>query len=447
MTRKSLLTLTAAALISGTIFAAPVTQYLKMTVTDNSNVTVQQNISLTYAFSSIGLDAVDANDMGNQNSINLLGNDVYPFSVTSDGYFITQTDARPDLTGYKKIQFGFASKNPATIKVLASAFGSIPADETNRPVYAWIEQISTGAIYSFLGDTVKLEIPANENFVADFYLHTGPYISVDATDETCFGSYNGDISVSNPNCNGWVLTVLKNSVPFFSDSIHQPDTTLSNLTAANYTVITYINSIPVDSIVFALVSEPQIIADFTIDNYTPTTNDVVNFTNISVADPSATFYWTFGDGNDDINVNTSNQYYLPGAYEIVLTVTSASGCQATVFDSVWVTAVVSSGNENMMNVVGNFNQVINNNNNTTTPTGSRSQAFEISTNESQRIGITQTEAQPMNIMITNANGQVISTTQTADTKITLEVPATGIYIVRVENAKKDVLVKTIMVAN
>lgn len=447
MTRKSLLTLTAAALISGTIFAAPVTQYLKMTVTDNSNVTVQQNISFTYAFSSIGLDAADANDYGNQNSINLNGNDVYPFSVTNDGYFLTQTDARPDLAGYKKIQFGFASKLPATIKVLACAFGNIPSDSTNRPAYAWIEQISTGTIYPFLGDTVKLEIPANLNYVADFYLHVGPRIATRYNDETCYGAFDGDLSVSNPTCSGWNLTVLKNAVPFFSDSIHQPDTTLANLTAGTYTVITYINSIPVDSVEMIVRSEPQLIADFTVDNYTPTTNDVVNFTNISVADPSATFYWTLGDGNDDINVNTSNQYYLPGAYEVVLTVTSASGCQATVYDSVWVTAVVSNGNENQMNIVGNFNQSVNNNNNTTTPTGSRNNAFEISTSESQRIGITQTEAQPMNIMITNANGQVISTTQTADTKITLEVPATGIYIVRVENAKKDVLVKTIMVAN
>jgi hypothetical protein len=445
MTRKTLLTLTAAALISGTIFAAPVTQYLKMTVTDNSNVAVQQNLSHTFSFSSLGADAADANDMGNQNSISLLGNDVYPFSVTNDGYFITQTDARPDLTGYKKIQFGFVSKLPATIKVLASAFGSIPTDDTNRPTYAWIEQISTGAIYYFLGDTAKIEIPANLNFTADFYLHTGPYISTQVHDENCFGAYDGDLSVSNPNCYGWNLTIFKNAVPFFSDSIHQPDTTLFNLSAGTYTILTYINSIPVDSVELIIYSDPQLIADFTIDNSTPTTNDVVNFTNISVAPSSASFYWTLGDGNDDINTNTSNHYYLPGAYEIVLTVISATGCQATVFDSVWVTAFSSGGDENVMEQVSNFNQVINNN--SITSTGSRNEVFEISTPESQRIMITQTESQMMNIMITNVSGQIISTTQTADAKITLDVPATGIYIVRIENAKKDVLVKTIMVAN
>jgi hypothetical protein len=45
------------------------------------------------------------------------------------------------------------------------------------------------------------------------------------------------------------------------------------------------------------------------------------------------------------------------------------------------------------------------------------------------------------------SGQVISTTETSAMSIALEVPATGIYIVRAINAKKEVQTKTIMVTN
>lgn len=447
MTRKTLLTLTAAVFITGNIIAAPVTQYLKLTVTDNPNVTVQQNLSLTYAFSSLGTDGLDAEDMGNQNSINILGNDVFPFSVSSNGDFITQTDARPELTSYKKIQLGFASKFPATIKVLASAFGNFPADHTNRPTYAWIEQISTGTIYYFFGDTAKIEIPANLDFTADFYLHTGPYIAAAYTDETCFAAYDGTISVSNPNCNAWNLTIFRNAVLIFSDSIFQQDTTITNLTAGTYTVLTYINSIPVDSTEMIMESDAQIIADFTIDNYTPTTNDTVNFTDISTVSSSVSYYWWFGDGNDDNQTSTSNRYFMPGAYEIVLTITSASGCVATVFDSVWVTAFVSGGNE-LMSQGSGFGQTFqNNDDNSAATTSSKNNPVSMYAGESNRIMITQAEAEQVSITIMNVSGQVISTTETDNTKIELEVPATGIYIVRVVNAKKEVQVKTIMVAN
>jgi PKD repeat protein len=383
--------------------------------------------------------------MGNQNSINILGNDVFPFSLSSNGDIITQTDARPDLNSYKRIQFGFASKFPATIKVLACAFGNTPGDSTNRPTYAWIEQISTGTIYYFFGDTAKIEIPANLNFTADFYLHTGPYIATNYLDETCFGAYDGELSVSNPNCSAWNLTIYKNAVLLFSDSIFQQDTTISTLTAGTYTVITYINSIPVDSTEIIIGSEPQIIADFTIDNYTPTTDDTVNFTNISTVPSSVSYYWSFGDGNDDNQTSTSNRYFLPGAYEIVLTITSASGCQATVFDSVWVTATSSGGNDLMSQGAG-FGQVFENTN-TVATTDSKHNPVSMYAGESNRIMITQIEAAPVSIIIMNVSGQVISTTETDNTKIELEVPATGIYIVRVINAKKEVQVKTIMVAN
>ncbi|MDQ3111046.1 MAG: PKD domain-containing protein [Bacteroidota bacterium] len=452
MTRAKLLTL--AVFLTGNIFAAVITQNLKLQVTENSNVTVQQSFALVYAFSANGTDGLDAGDVGNEISLGNPGDNVCPFSLSSNGDIITSIDARPTLGSYKRIQIGFYSKFPAIIKVLASAYGNTPGDSTNRPTYAWIEQISTGYIYYFLGDTVKLDIPANLNFDADFYLHTGPEIVVEKTDEFCFGSNSGDITVHNVGCSRWSLDIYKNAALVFSDSIFQADTTIADLGAGTYTIITSINSIPVDSTVLTMSSEAQIFPDFATDNNTPTTNDVVNFTDYSAVNITPlTYFWTFGDGADDNQTNTSHQYGVAGAYEVVLTLTSISGCQAMVSDSVFV----SEGAPEMplMTQGPSFNQAFyNNDSDNNTPAeysdflpGKPRPAVEMFGMDAQRIMITQTEPQLMNITIMNASGQIITTTQTADMSITLDVPATGIYIVRAVNAKKEVQVKTIMVTN
>jgi PKD repeat protein len=450
MTRKNLLAVTAAALLTGNVFAAQVTQFLKVSVTENSNVTVQQTFSMLYAFSLSGTDGLDANDMGNQYSISNPGDDVYPFSLSSNSDIIIQQDARPDLGGYKRIQMGFLSKFPSTIKVIASAFGNT-ADSTNRPTYAYIEQISTGLKYYFLNDTAKLEIPANLNYVADFYLHTGPAsILVEQVEENCFGAFDGSITVHNTNCTAWNLTVYKNSNLYSCDSIFQADTTLYYLGAGTYTLITSVNSIDIDSTTITMTSEPQIIVDFSMDNNIVTTDDAVNFYDMSpLTFSTMTYAWDFGDGNGDVLPSTSYQYSIPGTYEVTLTLTSLSGCSATNFDSVYV----SPG----MTVSNSFNQVLtyNSSNNSTITSLSDTMlvkphiSFEMFTTEVPlRIMVAQNEEpQMMSVMILSMSGQLISLTETAEAKVELEVPATGAYIVRVMNAKKEVQSKTIMVTN
>ncbi|CAN5890219.1 hypothetical protein BH11BAC7_BH11BAC7_25180 [soil metagenome] len=445
MTRKILLALTATTLLTGNLFAAAITQYLKVTVTENSNVLVQQPLGFLWAFSANGANGLDVNDMGNQNSISNPGDNVYPFSLSSNNDIITQQDARPSLTGYKKVQFGFYCKNPGTIKVLASAFGNT-SDTTNRPAYAWIEQISTGDIYYFFGDTVKLDIPANLDFTADYYLHTGPYIAKEVTDAGCFGSTDGAVSVNNPNCNAWKLSVYKNAILLSSDSMFQPVAMVSNLDAGAYTLVTTINSIPVDSTELVVGGEPEMIADFLIDNYTPVEGGSVTFTDNSTVDPSASYFWTFGDGNTDTQTSTSNAYTLAGTYEVVLTITSVTGCQATVFDSVYVTTANPP-----LEASASYNTHMHYN---STPDYSTDAllleptiADNIYTADGMRIMIAQNESQFMNIIVMNVSGQIISNTTTTDAKIEITVPATGVYIVRIINAKRESQSKTIMVTN
>src|ERR1041385_8817797 len=111
---KKLIVLTVFAFLTGTSFAAMVTQYLKLVIADNSNLTVQSNQALAYAFSSDGSNVQDAGDGGNQYSFpSNIGNEIYPFSLNDNGDVVAFQDSRPDLFSYQRIKMGFYSKLPS----------------------------------------------------------------------------------------------------------------------------------------------------------------------------------------------------------------------------------------------------------------------------------------------------------------------------------------------
>lgn len=438
---KPLFALSITALLSGNLFSAAITQYLKIEVTDNSNLVVQQTTSFLMAFSANGTDALDANDIGNANSLGSLTEMVYPFSVSSDNNTITQEDARPTLDSYKRINFGFATKFPVTIKIYGSYFTN-STDSSNRPTYAWIEQISTGYRYSFMGDTVKLDLPANLDFVSDFYLHTGPMISKTVTNETCFNAIDGAIAISNPNIYNWNLTLLQNATVLFSTTVNQPDTTILNLATGYYTVMTSMNSIPVDSVEVFVDAPQEIIPDFTIDNYNPTTVDFVTFDNYTTG--AITYSWDFGDGDYDSTENTSHQFLTAGNYGVVLTATNSAGCQETVYDSVFVTADIPQMHQgpNFMQSIQNNDATLNN-----TPTAFIFDPTIESTNSAVRISTNQIEEQTILISLLDTNGKLIKSITSAESNIELSVPQTGLYIVQIVNSKGEFKSKTIMVNN
>lgn len=437
---KKLITLTAFALLTGSAFSATITQYLKLTITENPNTTVQLNNSMTFAFSTDGLDGFDAGDAGNQNSFGTsIGNEIYPFSLNSDGNVVAFQDSRPDLFSYTRIKMGFYSKFAATIKITASAFGNT-ADSSYRPSYAWLEQISTGLTFSILNDTASITIPADIDFTADFYLHTGPYIKVSSSDETCFQTVDGVIGVDNPNYAGWLLTVYNGASIVFSDSIYQPDTTLQNIIPGNYTAVVSINSIPVVSSLLIIHAAPQLFPGFTVDIAAPTTDDIINFTNTSSG--TVAYFWDFGNGDNDTQDSTSYQYPFAGSYVVSLTATSETGCQATVYDSITVTQGIGApqltpmiSNNNSLTMNSTFDQTI--------------PDFDatIYSADAKRIMLTQAEPQNLHVMVLTTSGQVILEKESNESTIALDVQSNGIYIVKVVAANGATKTKTIMVAN
>lgn len=439
MTRSTTLALLTATLISASVFSAPITHALKISVVYNSNLSTQQPTALLMSFSSNGTDALDAFDIGDQNSVGPMGTMVYPFTMTSDNTIVTNEDARPVLEGYTRIAFGFATKFPVTIKLLASLLSN-SLDTTNRPAYAWLEQISTGNIYPIVGDTLELTLPANLAFASDFYLHTGPEILKTTANATCFNSNNGKISVINPNVTNWNLSIYKNNLLVNSTAVNQQDTTIANLSAGNYTVISSVNSVNVDSAFVLVKSPPQIIPAFTIDNYHPTTDDVVNFTNISAG--GITYNWSFGDGNTDTQNNTAHQYNNAGNYEVILTAINNSGCQETTLDSVFVTAPSFSIHQGP-NIHPNFdNSSVDNGEFNHT---SKFDPAIINDQSNERIMIIQNETVEMTVRILDMSGRFISSVTSSNLTIEIALPQTGIYLVQLISKNGEMKSKTIFI--
>jgi hypothetical protein len=439
---KKLITLTALALLTGSSFAACVTQYLKMSVINNPNVPVQSYNSLVYAFSTNGLNTYDAGDGGNQNAYPAnIGNEIYPFSLDDNNNVVSFSDSRPDLFSYQRIKMGFYSKLPATIQVCAAAFGSC-ADSSYRPTYAWLEQISTGQVFDILHDTATITLQQNIDFTADFYLHTGPYIKVSCSDETCFETVDGAIGIENPNCGNWALTVYRDSLLFFNDSVLQPDMYFQNLVPGNYIAIVSMNGVAVMNVPLTIHSAPQIFPSFTTDIANPTTDDVITFT--STTSGAVVYAWDFGNGDNDATNSVSYQYPFDGQFVVSLTATSETGCQAIAYDTITVTP--GSGAPNMAAVNPANNNMSFHPDNSISATGPTKVNADITSDNGQRIMIHQEEAKDLWIVVSNTAGQIITVKESNDAAIDLPVPAKGIYIVKVVAAGYTQS-KTIMVAN
>ncbi len=418
---------------------AQTTETIKITVTDNPNLTVQDPVATIIAFSANGVDGLDNGDMGSIYSHNSPGTYALPFTMSTTNDVITYYDSRPDLDRYKTIDLGFTTKDSATIKVHFTSSSSNPADSTYRPAYLYLERIATGEMYEVLEDTVKLHIDANENFQVDFRLHIGPAIQTLPYDESCYGSLDGSMKVVNPNTNNWQLYIYDDMLNLLLTApVANPDTLIPDMGAGLYTVVTRVGNITLDSVEAKIESPAPVVPSFEIDNYYPTTNDFVNFANVSTG--TTTYSWTFGDGGTDTLENVSHQYTSPGAYEIVMVATNEFGCTESVYDSVWVSAATM---QSPLNSSNNLNFRTNTSTSTTYDPSARKGEITVAAG-AQKVIVRNSGEENAIINVLNVNGQLISTVQSNDQLTELAVPR-GAYLVQVVSSNGEAQTTTVFV--
>jgi PKD repeat protein len=403
-------------------------QYIRITVTENSNMPTQAPASMTIQFSANGNDNLSGNDQGNAASLGNFNAEIFPFTLTSDNYVLTGVDDRTTLSSYRSIPFGIVSKDSGSMKIIAETGSTDP--NMDAPYFVWLEQISTGEHFSIL-DTVKFNFQANSNFSSDFIIHVGPESYSSSTDETCFGYNNGEIYVAGPNFAGFTYQLSHGANTVYSGTIAGIDTNFTGLPAGNYVGVIRVNGIPVDSSDVIIGSPAALIADFTTDYNYINTGDIVNFTDNSTG--AVSYDWTFGDGNETYTTGSeSHTYGQSGVYYVTLLITDANGCQASTYDIVTVDSASSqAANNHFFNPHQGGSDSLSHN--SSGPHGPMLVAEAHNQTETyfsnEKIVVVNDPASVLSVTITSINGSVIASGTSNDARTEYAVPAHGVYVV------------------
>lgn len=439
-TLTQILTLAACVLLAVAATAQTGIKIVMVHMVHNYNMPSQSTATLTFQFQSGGNDALAFPDQGSVASLTMYGDEVFPFSYTTDQQIITSLDHRSELNSYRTIPMGFVTKSPGDIKVFAEVLSSDPS--TPLPDFVWIEQLSTGERFSIL-DTTKFSITTNTIYNCDFILHTGPAASSTGIDESCYNYGDGMAFVSGPNYPGFTLeftTTSSPSVPTFTAVVAGTDTIIPNLAAGNYVSVIRINGIPVDSVDVVIAAAAPIIADFITDYNMIIVGTTVNFTDASVG-TSLNYIWDFGDGDSSTTAgNESHLYSNTGTFMVNLVVTDVNGCSASVFDFVTVDPSPPAMNNPF---TGNHNSSFSfGNGNPGSPVLTSEEDRITYSNERIVIGLS---SEVSNISIVAMNGAVIySGTQNSETA-EYAVPSSGAYVITVAHTDGTVQSRTILV--
>ena len=419
-------------------------QYIRLTITSNSNMPSQTPPSMLLQFDASGSDLLASPDQGSAASLGNFNLEIYPFTLTSDSAVLTSIDARPTLSSYRTIPFGIASKDSGYMKIVAEVGSTDP--NSPAPAFVWLEQISTGKYYSIL-DTVKFKFQPNPDFRSDFILHVGTICYSQPTDETCYGYNNGQIYVMSPNTTNFTYKLTQGVNIIYSGVVAGIDTTISNLAAGSYVGVIRVNGIPVDSSNILISSPAPLIADFFTDYNLVNQGSTVNFTDNSSG--ALTYLWNFGDGDSTTTVGSQSHIFLhPGSFTVTLTLSNNNGCQASTFDIVAVDSVFAPIANNHLNSHPNINTSFNsgsgNSSNSVPVTvdfnGSRTQTFFAN----NRIVVITDPAAVIRVTITSVNGAVIASGTQTDSRTEYSVPANGIYIVTSEYTDGTTKAETVL---
>lgn len=417
-------------------------QYIRITITENSNMPTQAPAVMILQFDAYGDDLLASPDQGNANSLGNINAEIFPFTISSDSTVITGVDARPELLSYRTIPFGVVCKDTGYMKIIAEVSSSDP--NVPAPNFVWLEQISTGEHFSIL-DTVKFTLQANPNYDSDFILHIGTECGSKPEDESCYGYNNGSVHVSSPEINNFTYELSQGANIIFSGIVAGTDTTLQNLASGSYVGVIRVNGIPVDSSDITIGSPAALIADFASDFNFINQGDSVNFTDYSTG--AFSYHWDFGDGNSCFtNGSTSHTFANAGLFNVALTIYDTNGCTASTFDLIDVDSVMMSAANNNFNFSSNqsfhMNTPVNEDNSliVTQPSETHSHCFY----SDERIVLVLNPAEVVRVTITSMTGALITSGAQTDNRAEYPVPANGIYVVTAEYTNGTITAATIL---
>lgn len=181
-----------------------------------------------------------------------------------------------------------------------------------------LTSISTNTHYHILGDTSIVFSFNQQQGVPTFTFNISTPLAISTTNESCFNSNDGKITLIKKGNTDWSYEILDTS----NNMLLSGSSTVDSIQFNNFIAQTYLiktsNKGIIDELYTTINTPAQIIADFDIDSDTIYLSEggMINITNQS--QNATTYFWDFGDGGNSAAINPSYVYSTIGDYIIVL---------------------------------------------------------------------------------------------------------------------------------
>jgi surface protein len=201
---------------------------------------------------------------------------------------------------------------------------------TNAP---WID-LRQNNVYTFAGTTAQTK--------DRFELHFGPAAFAVAKAADC--NSLGAIALEQEGNTAWSVSVKEIATSTIKATAQLASTspmTVAGLQTGDYEVTMVHSSGYTVVKTLTVTGSNPLTATSVSSNATPKTNEMVSFTS-TINQPNANVSWDFGDGTTSTLANPTHSYSTPGKYMVLMTVTSAQGCEATSVETITVSADVAT---------------------------------------------------------------------------------------------------------
>ncbi len=290
--------------------------------------------------------SVDGSCKGNAQSISVLVS--LPLTYTGPSAFtICSGDSLSiPLTANLPSTFVWYSNIPNTTNVSGATTSLTATNSINDVLTANPNTTTLQTVEYLVYPTTLLSGCSSNGFPVTVSINPTAFVPVTDTVEICSGAAVNFTLSSNvaatfnwsasPNINVFGETTANQTTNTILDVLVNT-TALPENVIYNYTATSTANSCQGNNGELIVIVNPEPLADFSVIDYSPCENLPIVFSNLTT--PSATYYWTFGDGSTSVVTNPTYTYQgNNGPFNVTLYAANSYGCTDSITKTLTVGA-------------------------------------------------------------------------------------------------------------
>jgi gliding motility-associated-like protein len=240
--------------------------------------------------------------------------------TTTDTFMVLGTGSLPLSNSQVNVTCNGGNNGSATIT---------PTGGTAPFTYTWSPNVSTaGTANNLTAGTYTVDVTDNYGCQSSYtFTITEPALipitaSITGTTPFCVGASSNLSATATGGAPPYSWLWLNNNTT-------NPSMTVSPTSTTTYTIIvTDVCNTPTDTALFTLTVNPLPVITFSGNNLADCAPLCVDFTESSTP-ASSNCTWDFGDNSTSSSCNPSHCYYMPGQYDVTVTVDDINGCTNT----------------------------------------------------------------------------------------------------------------------